>query len=356
MAWNDIPAKDDPNLTFQAYYVRLNVLGSLLGRFSVGLLGTLWDVGENRPLSGLYRSALIGDLIADLIRGLQLDEVTTFNPRVGDWFVHSGDTRYVDEQTAEILLRDGTRITGTVRSDCRITNTASSNMRGIDDASLVVGRLISPTRFDLVAAGYRDPLASLGRDARGNLQRNLLALNSRRTEYLPTIRYEGLSNEMVLMAAVRDTAERFAIAVRDQGTWKLLYDANDEPEHETRHQEVFRLFASLTFEALRIQVHPGANHGNGPTDLTLTLNDSVCVIEFKKDREPKKLRHGLTNQLPLYMQAAGANWGYYIAMCHEREPSEIEAELAALAQIGPEAIDVIAIDCRRKKSASKAGL
>ncbi|MER5322882.1 PD-(D/E)XK nuclease family protein [Streptosporangium roseum] len=356
MAWNDIPAKDDPNLTFQAYYVRLNILGSLLGRLSTGLLGNLWDVGENRQLSGLYRSALIGDLVADLIRALQLEEVTNFSPGVGNWFVHSGETKYTDELTAEIQLTDGKTITGHVRRECRVTNTASSNMRGIDDISLVVGRLISPSKFDLVAAGYRDPIRSLDWNARDNLQRNILTINSRRANYLPTIRYDGLSNEMVLMAAVHDTADRFAIAVRDQGTWKLLYDANGKPEHETRHQHVFRLFASLTFEALGIQVHPGANHGNGETDLTLTLQDSTCVIEFKKDREKKELQHGLTDQLPLYMQAARANWGYYMVMCHEREPYEVEDELKKLAQDRPETIDIIAIDCRRKKSASKAGL
>ncbi|MFI6887976.1 hypothetical protein [Streptosporangium canum] len=356
MAWNEVPAKDDPNLTFQAYYVRLNALGSLLGRFSVGLLGNLWDVGDGRQLSELYRSALIGDLIADLIRGLQLDEVTNFNPAVGDWFVHSGETRYTDELTAQIQLMDGRTISGHVRKECRITNTASSNMREVDDISLVVGRLISPNRFDLVVAGYREPLASFDWNAHDNLQNNILALGSRRAHYLPTIQYQGLPNEKVLMAAVHDTAERFATAVRDQGTWKLLYNASGEPEHETRHQSVFRLFASLTFDALGIHVHPGADHGNGATDLTLTLNASTCVIEFKKDRESKKLRHGLTDQLPQYMNAADATWGYYMAMCHKRDPNEVQTELAELARSKPENIDVIAIDCRRKKSASKEGL
>lgn len=110
MAWNGIPAKDDPHLKIQAYYARLNILGSLLGPFSRDLLVTLWDIGNSRPMREFYRSALIGDLASDLIRAFALDELTNFDPSVGDWFVHCGETYYPQgsgaTRLAQIRLRN----------------------------------------------------------------------------------------------------------------------------------------------------------------------------------------------------------------------------------------------------------
>ncbi|MFG1686978.1 hypothetical protein ACGFNP_42915 [Nonomuraea sp. NPDC049269] len=367
MAWNEIPAKDDPDLLIQAYYARLNILGSLMGPFSRDILANLWRVGESREMKELYRSHLIGGLASDLIRACAIEDVAHFDPKVGDWFIHCGETTYVplnnETKTAEIRLRDGSLIRGTTRRDCEITTTASVNMYDVDDISLVVGRMISSSKFDLVIAGVREIMHKLtGREGRVidlTNRRDTLVSNGGRQHYLPRLEYEDFSNKDALMAAVNDTADQFKVAVRDRGAWKHLYDSAGNPEHESRHQALYRLFASLAFDALGIEVHPNADHGSGPTDLTLALNGTTCVIEFKKDRELRKLRHGILVQLPQYMRSANAEFGTYLVMCHERDPDLTEQQLNILVreQGDPSySISAVAVDCRKRKSASKIGL
>ncbi|MEV4576625.1 hypothetical protein AB0K16_25585 [Nonomuraea jabiensis] len=108
------------------------------------------------------------------------------------------------------------------------------NMQETDDVSLVIGRLISPSKFDLVIADVRDVVHTLthleGRSLDLLGQGDPLAATTSREHYLPRIAYSNSSDRDILMAAVHDTVDRFKIAVRDHGACKHLYDATGKPE------------------------------------------------------------------------------------------------------------------------------
>lgn len=221
--------------------------------------------------------------------------------------------------------------------------------------------LISPTKFDLIAAGYRDALVSLGDGRELDLTENRTAAElagqlSGFHDTLPTVRFDGVDDTMLLRGVTKDVLTHFGNAVRDQGAWRHLYDDRKRPAHELQHQSLFRIFANMSLQALEVKVHPGANHGAGATDITLTLNDETHVIEFKKDRDKTSLTHGLVIQLPLYLRAAKAQSGAYVVMRHKYDPHDIFEFLKdVLAKNDlPPAIDVMVIDCRRQETASVA--
>jgi hypothetical protein len=364
----DIEARKDPNLRIQVYYVRLNALNELLGPLSRDLLHRAWEAAGSQAMAELHRSAIVGVLISDLIRALDLREISAGGIACGQWFVHSGVTHYTrrgsSRKKALISFDDGRSVVGVVRSDCEITGTADVNMDGDDDVSIVVGRLLSAIKFDLVVAGYRWP-SLLTSDAStrtinlNNISGSVLdSINPEAHLRIPEIRYQGMSEATVLSAAVMDTFDRFKYAVEYQGAWKQLYDSGSKPAHESRHQMLFQLFANLSFKALGIKTLPSADHGSGPTDLTLVFRDAVQVVEFKKDYDLRRLVHGLTVQLPFYMRSADTRTGAYLAMCHERDPGEIR-ELLSVAKEKIETdvdieIFIETVDCRPRKSASKA--
>ncbi|WP_329146080.1 hypothetical protein OG275_17170 [Streptomyces niveus] len=371
MAWNKIAAKDDANLVFQPYYARTNILYALLkptGRMIFDAIANELDRARSE-LSSLRKSALVSVTIAEIIHSLALREITEREPEIGDWFIHSGTTAYrpleSGKREASISLPFRT-ITGTVRDECNITASASANMHGHDDISLVVGRLTSYSKFDLVAAGYREPSPNVDRIRQTKTSENgpgvtdLAALAAGRhwVNMLPTVQVPGVTDNDLLALAMMDTISRFQTVIEDQGGWKLLYDDNGKVLHERQHQGMFQIFSRLTFGALKIHMDANPDHGCGPTDFTARLNGATAVIEFKKDEKIQEIRHGILTQLPMYIKSAQATQGYYIVMCHRRDPSEVAAILKKDSEDHsdpscPE-IKAIIVDCRRRISASKA--
>ncbi|WP_157815704.1 hypothetical protein [Kitasatospora sp. CB02891] len=368
MAWNEIPARDDANLSFQAYYGRINILYSLLRPTSRFVFDQIWESAERSELKEFKKSALVGLFVADLVRALGLKEITECEPEVGDWFVHSGVTSYCKLESglraAEIEI-SGRIIRGAVRADCYITGTAAVNMDGRDDISFVVGRLTSYSKFDLVAAGYREPVSSLAGlrqiDLRvdgpsGVADLAALSMGDAWSSKLLQLEVRGVPDQGLLNGAVLDTVARFQSAVEDQGGWKLLYDDSGKVMHERQHQGMFRMFSRLTFGTLGIQMDANSDHGSGPTDFTLRLNKAAAIIEFKKDDKLEEIRHGVLIQLPIYMRSSGIAFGFYIVMCHKRDPGEIERILSGVVDADPTLAGVtcVVVDCRRRISASKA--
>jgi hypothetical protein len=361
VAWNEVPAKDDEHLSIGAYYVRLNALRAFLSPLSVQMFDIGWNVASSSDMKNLHRSALVGMVLADLIRAFSFEEITQAEIPVGSWFVHSGETVYSNYRegraTASIILPDGRTLKSIVRSDCQFTASAIGNMADVDDVSFVVGRRIAAEKFDLVGAGYREALATLrqGRTIELSPSGHLLDRGwdaSLLPKVLPSVDV-GIPDDRLLALAVKDTAEFFASAVRDQGAWRMLYGDDGRPAHETRHQSLFRMFSQLTFAALGIGIHPGADHGRGPTDLTLVLRDAVHIVEFKKDTNQSHVLHGLQVQLPLYMQSAGTEMGTYVVLCHSKTDAEATELLRGHLPVGL-AIQTFVVDCRPQKSASKA--
>lgn len=365
-----IEAREDPRLRISAYYARLNALNELLSPLTRDALQRVWEFTASREMKELRRSSTVGAIASDLIRALNIGEISHEGIEPGQWFVHSGVTYFTrkgyDRKQATIKLGRGRHITGITRRECEITGTSDVNMDGADEISFILGRLLTASKFDLVVAGYRKhpflyspPVArSIVLDeALGNVI-DCADHGYRLNSLGMVLRYERSENWQSLAFAVHDTFDRFRRAVEHEGAWTHLYDADHKPANESRHQGLFRLFSRISFEALGIGTFPGANHGAGPTDLTLTLQEDIHILEFKKDYDLQRLIRGLTVQLPIYLRAAGAMIGTYAVMCHHRDPQEIQDILEPLrASTEAEArllLQLETVDCRRKDSASKA--
>lgn len=358
MVWNNIAAKNDPDLRLDVYYLRANILGRILSPLSAKLFIEAWDSYRESDLSGLSRSRMSGIIISDLIRALALEEIEHIREPESGWFVHSGVTTYGPHEgsscTATISLENGDSLQSIVRDDCMITATATTNMRGVDDVSFIVGRLLSNEKFDLVAAGYRSYSGAIIDRGVKRLEtlHSVEAMTYANDAFsvFPSINF-GFPDKDILNATVLDTTEHFADAVRNKGAWSILYKENGQPAHETRHQALFCNFAAIPFRMLGIMVHPGADHGSGPTDLTLTRGNSTHIVEFKKDVSRSKVLHGLEIQLPRYMESVGAQDGTYIVACHDGDPARAREWVSEKVPAG---IRVGTIDCRKRVSASKA--
>jgi hypothetical protein len=364
LTFDEVEPRKDPDLSIQAYYARLNPLSELLSPLSRELLFHVWELTGTREKKELNRSTIVGILVGDLIRALDLREVTSGTVQRGQWFVHTGPTYFTrqgNNRKRAVIMLDDRQITAVVRSDCEITGTADANMDGKDEISIVIGRLLTDDKFDLVVAGYRHPaIMTIPPDTRtivlGEARGPVLdCLTYRDYPGDVEMRYEGLSDEAILEMAALDAFDYFKSAVEREGAWKLLYDQADQPAREAWHQELFRLVARFPFAQLGIKIMPGADHGSGATDLTLVLRDAVLIIEFKKDYDLQRIIHGLNVQLPMYMRSASATSGIYAIMCHTRDPDDVAELLSREAAHVPDGmwLGVSTVDCRRRKSASR---
>ncbi|MGA5541252.1 hypothetical protein ACPCIR_05310 [Mycobacterium sp. NPDC051198] len=368
MAWNEIPARDDDNLSFQVYYARTNVIYNMLPPFSRAAFDKIWSSTDQPGPASARKATFLGLVMGDMIRGLGLREITECEIKVGEWFVHSGITNYSqgtgETRDAVIHLQSST-VSATVRRDCEITATAGAHMADIDDISLVVGRRLSESKFDLVAAGYRDPytfihgasrMSNLGGERTGTTDLARLAEDDPWTGQFLQLSIPEFSEEKMLLGTIGDTVERFRQAVERQGGWRLLYDDAGNALHETQHQGMFKIFSRLTFETFGITVDNGTDHGSGSTDFTLRHGNATAIVEFKKDTRPDKIRHGFEVQLPRYMRSAGAAVGFYIVMCHYKDPEDVKDILAGIKPPLPATnlVSLEVIDCRRQAPASKA--
>jgi hypothetical protein len=224
-----IEAREDPNLKISAYYARLNALNELLSPLTGDALHRVWEFTASREMKELRRSATVGAIASDLIRALDIKEISHGGIEPGQWFVHSGVTHFArqgyDRKQATIKLSGGHRITGIVRRECEITGTADVNMDGEDEISLILGRLLTASKFDLVLAGYRKhpwlysslaPHSIVLGETIGNVID--LADHGARLKSLGVILgYKQSEDWQSLAFAVHDTFGRFRRAVEYEG-------------------------------------------------------------------------------------------------------------------------------------------
>jgi hypothetical protein len=370
--YDGVEACKDPNLFISAYYARLNLLNELLSPMAAETLDLSWKHAGEREMKELRRSAMVGAIASDLIRALGIREILSGSIAPGQWFVHSGATYFTrqgyERKQATIKLSGGRSITGIVRRDCEITGTADANMDGRDEASFILCRLQTDSKFDLVVAGNRrDPLLGVflaQPDVRSislapPLENviDLIDYDSETQSGDDIFRISGFGDWQFLVYAVRDALGRFKRAVEQEGAWRQLYNPDMKSAHESRHQGAFRLCARSTFYAYGIKFFPGVDFGTGETDFTLSLREAIHIIEFKKDYDKRRLIHGLARQLPSYLNAAGAQAGTYAVMCHEHDPMTVKEWLEPVRESAEAAervlLDLEVIDCRPQESASR---
>jgi hypothetical protein len=172
LTFDEVEPRKDPDLSIQAYYARLNPLSELLSPLSRELLFHVWELTGTREKKELNRSTIVGILVGDLIRALDLREVTSGAVHGGQWFVHTGPTYFTRQgsnRKRAVIRLDDRQITAVVRSDCEITGTADANMDGKDEISIVIGRLLTEDKFDLVVTSLAESVETTMTSKHGSL-------------------------------------------------------------------------------------------------------------------------------------------------------------------------------------------
>jgi hypothetical protein len=158
---------------------------------------------------------------------------------------------------------------------------------------------------------------------------------------------------LMLAVAAQDALGLFGKLVEQNGAWRMLYDFPGKPSHETRHQQLFRLCAHVPFTALGIVSNPGADHGSGPTDLSLTLGKETHIVEFKKDTSKREANSRPPGAIAAIYGLGRRAFRYLSVVCHKGTKDSALGALSGVESRGV-VISKFAIDCRAQISASKA--
>lgn len=160
------------------------------------------------------------------------------------------------------------------------------------------------------------------------------------------------------MKVARAVCMQFKHLVEDNGAWRLLYNEDESRPRAERYAQNLFLAISSTYclaNDVDIDVSPEANSGNGPVDFKLSRGRlRKCLVELKMSSSGQ-LRHCVDKQIPTYMQAEGTNRSIYLLVQtgNEKRVEALMAYYQTLPHDTRESIELIVVDARPKKSASK---
>jgi hypothetical protein len=150
---------------------------------------------------------------------------------------------------------------------------------------------------------------------------------------------------------------------QDEGYRTLTESADGESERRLRDEKELQVTLKHWLEDLcrpyGIDINRETQTGRGPVDFKFSIGKSMkCIVEVKLWDSPK-LEHGLSIQLPTYLQSEKASFGIYVVVAasqesYQRRIQELENEVQNLNETGDFRIELVVIQAWRKPSASKA--
>ncbi|MDO4807004.1 MAG: hypothetical protein Q4A07_07140 [Coriobacteriales bacterium] len=160
------------------------------------------------------------------------------------------------------------------------------------------------------------------------------------------------------MDVARAVCKQFKHLVEDNGAWRLLFNEDESKPRTERYAQNLFLAISSTYclaNDVDIDVSPEPNSGNGPVDFKLSRGRMrKCLVELKMSSSGQ-LRHCVDEQIPSYLQAEGTNHSIYLLVQTGNE-KRVESFVAYYQGLSPstrKSIELIVVDARPKKSASK---
>ena len=148
----------------------------------------------------------------------------------------------------------------------------------------------------------------------------------------------------------------FKNMVENKG-YRLLLDANKKPMHEEYCQILFEVYLKNHCKDLGIDLTREVETGRGSIDFRFAAGPYFIVhVELKKDNNPK-LTHGLSNQLPTYMNSETVRMGFFLVFEFgtkdiSKAKDELEKERIKLEIERGIKLRIIYIDAKSKPSAS----
>lgn len=157
-----------------------------------------------------------------------------------------------------------------------------------------------------------------------------------------------------IIRLVHDTIDVFKHHVENGNLWEELWiDGN--PKKERAAQLIYYAIADCYCRAHNVDISPEANMGGGPIDFKFSDGyEARVLVEMK--RSNGSVLHGYEKQLEIYKNASRTEYGIFVIIDYGGLSSKLKqiqkiSELRTKA--GERASDIVVIDARRKKSASK---
>lgn len=130
--------------------------------------------------------------------------------------------------------------------------------------------------------------------------------------------------------------------------YRIFYVENKPVKRESDLQLLFR----FVWYATKLDVNREVNNGRGPADYKISCGaDSSTIVEFKLANNTS-LKRNLANQLEKYMDANNTKFGIKVIMFFTTEEQTKVNRILRDLNLDNK-LNVILIDARRKKSASK---
>jgi hypothetical protein len=158
---------------------------------------------------------------------------------------------------------------------------------------------------------------------------------------------------------VRDIIAYFKHFVEEQKGWQLLWNDDGKPRREVASQRLFLGVAWLACRDNDIGIDPEANIGRGPVDFKFSRGFQKKALVETKLASNSQWMHGVTTQLPIYLNADKTEHGAFVLIKHQDRNDDAILKLQQAAeQVRKDkglSIDVTVIDANRDRpSASKA--
>ena len=159
-----------------------------------------------------------------------------------------------------------------------------------------------------------------------------------------------------VLSVTQKICERFKSLIEDNLLYKLLYDTNGKPKHESAAQLLFYGIADSYCDANNIDITKEGNNGRGPVDFKLSRGAREKVIVETKLTSNAQLRHGVETQVPIYMEQEKTKKAIYLVI-DNGHPTALKNYIDFYNALDRETkgkISYMLIDATPKPSASKA--
>lgn len=156
------------------------------------------------------------------------------------------------------------------------------------------------------------------------------------------------------MRVVNDTISVFKRHIEHGNLWEELW-ASGAPKKERAAQLIYYAIADAFCKANNLEISPEANMGGGPIDFKFSRGyDARVLVEMK--RSSGTVVHGYEKQLEFYKAASQTEFAIFVVMDY----GDAGNKLTQIRKIreerlgsGIRASEIVVIDARRKRSASK---
>ena len=357
-----------------------NAIGSVLRKKTLVCISELLEAGDVDPvifeLLGVFQEKMGCDRISDLITYILKDIIISYNQRIqGELEIIGGDGKLaINPYNGEEILLLPKQILSPLPiaeefSDIEFACSENQRVRDEVNALLDLGNrrklkkeeiyylLKSKLNFrNEIINKYKNITVSeydFEKDPAGEYI--WYAKTKEQAEKYPLSLAQPHNLDQVLDVVTR-ICDQFKKMIESNGLWRLLYNDNYNPKHESAAQLLFFGLADAYCEANNIDISREVNNGHGPVDFKLSKGYKNKVVVEIKLTSNSQLLHGIEVQLPLYMEQESTDKAIYLIIDngHRKRLENFQDYYNNLDKKSKDKIPYYLIDGNIQESASKA--